>query len=163
MPIEPVAPPVGYRRGLVEVERIGDRRDGRGLRHGDVVGVGAGAVTEVREHAEDPISDGEARHVLADFDDLAGEVLADPLFFRPPDPREDAGDVEARAAPTGVPAADRRGVDADEHLVVLRRRPLDLDQLQHLGRAVPLVDDGSHLAPPFRRTGLPCFQRRPAR
>lgn len=153
---------VGDRCGLVEVEPAGDRGDRCALAHGDVVGVGAGAVSEVREHAEDPISDGEGRHVLADLDDHAREVLADPLFLRPPDAREGASEVEARAAPAAIATADGRGVNPDEHLVVLRRRTLDLDELQHLGRAVPLVDDGSHLAP-FCRMGLPCFQRRPAR
>jgi hypothetical protein len=37
-------------------------------------------------------------------------------------------------------------VDADEHLVVLRHRPLDIVDAQHVRRAVPIVDDCPHEA-----------------
>jgi hypothetical protein len=45
-----------------------------------------------------------------------------------------------------VAAGDRRGVDANEHLVVIRHGPLDVSDAQHVRRAVPIVDDCPHEA-----------------
>src|SRR5215216_4873584 len=67
-----------------------------------------------------------------------------------------------------VAARDGRRLDPDEHLVVLRHRPLDLADAQHLRRPVSIVNDCSHrvrcrraASPPHRRvTSLPLPPRR---
>ncbi len=53
---------------------------------------------------------------------------------------------------------DRRGVDTDENLVVLRDRPLDLLDSQHVRAPVPVVDYSSHAVTPIIvRTTFPVF------
>ena len=45
---------------------------------------------------------------------------------------------------------DGSRVDAKQHLVVLDRRHVDVAQLEHVGQAVPLVDDRLHRLPSRR-------------
>jgi hypothetical protein len=44
----------------------------------------------------------------------------------------------------GVAPGHGRGVDPNQHLVLLRHRPRDLTDAQNLRRAVPIVDNRSH-------------------
>jgi hypothetical protein len=121
-------PAVGEARGLLERLPLGDARDHPGLAHAHVLRVRAGA------DAEDAVADGELGDGGACGLDLARELEADRAALRAEEPGEEAADEILGAAKPAIAPARRRRVHADEHLVVLRDRPLDLFEPQNLGR-----------------------------
>src|SRR5262249_2394014 len=131
-------------------------RHGGALPDAHVLRVGAEALD-----AEDLVADGELGDGRADRLDRAGELHAEDPLPRPADADEVADAERRRLQPAAVGAGDRRGADADEQIVLLRHRPVDLLEPLHLRRAVPVVDDRLHREPPpFRvRTTLPTFWR----
>ena len=86
----------------------------------------------------------DLRHVRADRLDAARHVDAADGPLRMPQSLGRAKKI--RRAPHHVPVVGvhGRGADRDEHAVVVERRPLDLLEPQHLGRAVLAVGDHVH-------------------
>ena len=117
--------------------------------------------------AEHLVADPELRHGRTDLLDTARELRAGGRPPRTANAGEETGEPVLDAAHAhGVAAGDRRGVDPDEHLVVLRNGPVDVGDAQHLRRSVPVVDDGSHAVTSshrFRWMGAPWLHARPAR
>jgi len=116
------------------VQGVRDQRE-LARRRGDVLGVRSGLAREAG-HPEDPVSDGEPRHAVAELLDDAGDVPAD----------RERRLSEKAASRTNLPV-DR--VDPGRHRAYenLRRRgprPGDLDQLEHPGAAERVLADGAH-------------------
>jgi len=102
--------------------------------------------------AEHLVTDPKLGHGHADLLDDARELRAGDRPPRAANAGEDTGEPVFDAAhPHRVAAGDGRGVDLDEHLVVLRDGPLDFGDAQHLRRSVPIVDDCSQSVTPSRR------------
>jgi hypothetical protein len=113
--------------------------------------------------AEDAITGGELGHVVADRLDLARELVAEDLPLRAQKPGDEPAQGGLSGAEMGVGAGHAGRADPDEDLVVRGHRLGDLLDPEDLRRPVPVVHDRLHDAAFRRRTGLPCFQRRPAR
>ena len=129
-------------------------RDHRGLLEGEVgrfdgqlVLVGDGVLGErASPEAEDLVALGEHGHRRPDGHDDPGDIEPGhrlPGSAKPE--REPAGirqschDVPGRAGHAG-------GVDVQQHLVGGDARTRELCQAQHIGRPVPVLDDGAHRA-----------------
>ena len=59
-------------------------------------------------------------------------------------------------------AVNSRGVDSDQHLVLLRHRPFDVLESEHLRAPVPVVDHRSHPCPSWSGWGADGGWARPA-
>jgi hypothetical protein len=142
----------GEGRGLLERQAARLRPQAvLGGRHG----LGEGPVPR----PEDLVAGLEARHVAAGGLDLPGQVGAPDAAPGIPHQRGD----EVRQPPHEVPVGgvDRGRADPHEHTVVAGGRLLDLPELENLGRAVSVLDDGLRLeAPPPPR--VPAFRDRTA-
>ena len=114
----------------------------RVLTHAHQLGVGAEAVSVDAEHLVahrelgDPTSDG--------FDDPR-QLGSEHRSLRPGEAAEEADDERLALAKAAVGPVDGRGTDADAHLIVVRDGRLDIDELQHVRRPVPLVAHCSHV------------------
>jgi hypothetical protein len=95
--------------------------------------------------AEHVVADSKLGHVRPDLLDAAGELHAEDRLSWTPNAGEHADEpVVGEAHAHGVAAGDRRGVDLDEYLVVLRMGSLDFRDAQDFWRSVPILDDCSH-------------------
>ncbi len=126
---------VAHGRGLLEREAGRHEREDPALRDGDVLRVCSGP------HAEDTVADGELTHVHPGLLDLTREFEAENPLLGPAQARHEATDEELGAPEPRVGSRDGGRVDLDQHLVVRRDGPLDLLEVQHLGRPVPVVND----------------------
>ena len=98
-----------------------------------------------RRGAEHLITDLKLCNRRADLLDDAGELRAVRRRPRATNAREDAGEPVLDTAHAHRLAAGHGGRDhPHEHLVLRRRRPLDLLHAQHVGRPVSIVDDCPH-------------------
>ena len=168
---------VGDRGGSLEGHRVGHRRDGRGLRHTDELGVGAEAEPG---RPKDPVAWPErlygrrgffffffspptsapvgTLYGTSDGFDGPGELTAQDRLSRPANSRDRAteqrhGDATPpiRVARRTVSPGDRRRVDAHEDRVVAGRGVVDLRQPQDLRRSVSVIDHGPHREHPKLR------------
>ncbi len=146
---------VDDRSGLLEGHPRGHVRHQAAFPHADVLRVGAPA------RAEDAVSDPVLAHRRADRLDLACELRAEDLPLRAKETGEEAPEERLRRTNVAVRLIDRRRVDLDEDLVVVRHRPRDLFDPQYFRRPVPVVNNRSHgpVSPlPFIvRTTFPVF------
>ena len=101
---------------------------------------------EPANHPENLVADLELGDTGPDVLDDAGEVdtpssppRAAPSTDEPPEERVRAPDVRVGLADRGCP-------HPNEHLAITRHRPLDLLDVQDLGRPVSILHDGSHHA-----------------
>ena len=149
--------------GLVERHAGRHVRQRGALPDADKLGVRA-----VGPGAEDMVADLELDHGGAHCRDLARELHAQDPMVRSAEAGEEAARVEFGASEAAVGPVDRRGVDPDEHLVVLRHRPSDLFHSEDLRRPITVVDNGTHRQVPSavrcsRWIGPPRLQALPAR
>jgi hypothetical protein len=122
---------------------LGDRP---ALAHGDVFRVRAYL------DAEHLVADPEFGHGRPDLVDTACELRAGARASRPANAgKETDQPVLDVTHAHGVAACDRRRMDPDEHLVLLREGPLDFGDPQNFWRSVPILDDCSHQDTPSRR------------
>ena len=131
----------GQRKGGSGLER-----EIRRLRH-EVALVGTHVLGErAFTPAEDLVPGSEPCHVPTDRLDLPGHVRSPDRVLRGAQPGPRHADDE-RAGPHEVPVlrVDRGGADAHQDLAVTDGRTLDLPELQHVRRAVPVLDDRPHL------------------
>jgi hypothetical protein len=94
--------------------------------------------------AEHPVAGPERRHLAADRDDLVGELAPEDRDPRPGEPREEPNDEGLGRTEPAVSAIDRGRMDPHEQLVVLRNRPIDLSDANHVRRPVPRANGGLH-------------------
>ena len=119
-----------------------------------------GAVREqIREHA---IARPEAGHLRPDRLDDAGDIQSEAQVARPAEADEQADELGTRRDPVEIAAVHRCGADADEDLIACRDRAVELTQLDHVGRAVPIADRGLHRQPgtaagSSRRRRIPAY------
>ena len=125
-------------RRLFERHTLGHVRQQAGFAHADILGMRA--VPE----AEDAVSHVELRDRDTDRLDHAGELEAQDPPLGSQQAEHETPDERARLAHVTVRPRDRGGVDAHEHLVVLRDRPLDVLESQNGRRPIPVVDNCSH-------------------
>jgi hypothetical protein len=130
-------PCAGERRRLLEVDR-------RRLR--DEMPLLAARVLGERRarRADHRVAGREFRHGAADHFDHARAVEPEAGVLRPPQPDERADDPRRAAHHVPVVRVDRRGVDADEDVVLADLRTRNLADLQPLRRAVLLVANRLH-------------------
>ena len=93
---------------------------------------------------EDRVADLELRHRRTDRLDVTGELDPEALPSRPAGPGDHPPQDRIGAADVGVGLRHRARPDADEDLVVLRDRSLDLLDPEHVGRPVTVLNDGLH-------------------
>jgi hypothetical protein len=84
--------------------------------------------------AEDLVAGAEPRHPAADGLHDAG----------PSQPRHRPHQDRCAAHREHIADVQSGGIDADEHIAGPDRRTIDLAQLEPLGLAVPVLDDGLH-------------------
>ena len=125
--------------GFLERHGGGLAREEPVLGHGRELRVGGELVAP---RAVDLISRREPRHGCADGFNGAGEIDAqDPVLGAEPGQHAN----QERAAPEhAIAKAHARGPDADEHLVVGRRRGRDLPDFHDLRRTIARRKRGSH-------------------
>src|SRR5215207_3782065 len=132
---------LGAGRGLLEghVRRHGRKRTV--LRHRHVFSVRAEPGPVVAEH---PVADLKGGDATADRLDFSGEFIPEDGHPWSCEPGEEPID-EGLGRPQGaVCPVHRRGMDLDQHLVVLGRRLLDLGDPNHVRRTVAGVDGCLH-------------------
>jgi hypothetical protein len=129
---------VADRCSLLERHAGGDVCECSALTHADVLRM------RPRPHAEDPVAHGELAHAGPDLRDHARQLGAHDSLLRAQEAGDEPADEELGAPKPGVGSGDRRRVDLDEDLVVLRDRPVQCLEMQDLRRPIPVVDDGSH-------------------
>jgi hypothetical protein len=125
------------------------------LGHADVLGVGTGVAP-----AEDRVARLEAGDVPADRLDAPGEVHAANGDLGPAQPqgRDDDAD-QVRQTGHDVPHApvEAGRVHPHQHLAVLGRRRGDVPELEDVGGAVGVLDDGLHGDLPVRSVAASCL------
>jgi hypothetical protein len=94
--------------------------------------------------AKDPLADGELGDRRADCGDLTGQLTAENGALGATQAEEGAHEDGMSPQPPTIAAVDSRRVDLDQELVVPGDRLLDLCELLHLGRSIPVVDHCSH-------------------
>ena len=137
-PGQPLAHPVADGRRLLEGRVRRHVREHAGFPDTDVLGVRAVS------QAEHPVSHCELRDCVTHRLDHAGELEAQDPPSGSSQPEHEPPEERARTAHVAVRLRDRRGVDANENLVVLGSRSLDLLESQDGRRPVPVVDNRSH-------------------
>src|SRR5215207_11755310 len=125
----------GYGRGLFECDP-GRLRFEPVFRDGRELGEGAAVAPQVPDAAltEDLVARPEAGHLRSDRLDMAGHISSGDAVFGLAQPgTEDAQDV--RLTCHGMPdiGVDRRRANPDQHLVLPRRRAIDLGELEGVG------------------------------
>src|SRR2546423_8199642 len=102
-------------------------------------------------YAEDVLADRQIADRRARGDDLPGKLAAQDPLPRPADTKDEAADEldDKATTPVGfssvtVESVHGRGADLHQDFVVPGHGPLDLLESLHLGRPVPVVDNGSH-------------------
>ena len=133
------------RRRVLEAHRGRDRLE-RSLRSTDELG--EGALAEREQVGEDPVAGLEPRRGRADRLDDPRDIETDARVPRRTHAVEQAQELRTRRQPVEVGTVHRRGVDADEGLVVDGRRTVDLDELDDVRRAVVPPYGGPHGRPP---------------
>ncbi len=94
--------------------------------------------------AEDLVAGLELRHVLADGLDSAGQVDAPDRVLRPSTTFAHPDQVGQAPHHAPVEGVDRSRLHANEHVVVVDHRLVDLAELELVGGAVLLLDDRLH-------------------
>ena len=97
------------------------------------------------------VANGELSDRFANILHLSRNFAAEDPPLGVSDTREETPYEWVGSAAVTVCLVDRRGVDLDEDLVVLRRRAPDFLESQDVRRAVPIVDDCSHRISPRAR------------
>ena len=138
---------VRQRGRLFERQAIGRDLE-RALRRADVFRECPDAEREhVPEHA---ITGLEAGHVPPHGLDRPGHVESDALLPRGARTHEQPGECPAGVQPVEIGPVDCRGLDADEDLVGLRGRRVDVADLDDLGRPVAVAHGRLHPIPAHR-------------
>ncbi|HEX2360572.1 MAG TPA: hypothetical protein VHI11_00725 [Jiangellaceae bacterium] len=127
-------------------------RDRRHLHEGevcrlgrDVVLAGAGVLGEgAFADTHHLVAEPKSGHVLADCLDVSGHLTAPDRVLRLADPEEWTDQIGQAGHEMPDAAVDPGGADADQHLVVLDVRLVDVPELEHVGRAVRVLDNGLH-------------------
>jgi hypothetical protein len=142
--------------GLLVPQVAWERGDHPVGRDGQVLGVGAegGGV-----QPDDVIPDVEGRDVLADGDDLAGELVAEDWVLGPAQAIDQTGDERAGAKDAAVCAVDGGGVDLDQEFVRFGSWFVDVRELEGAGRAVSGADDCFHWVPSICQGTTSMLQR----
>ena len=110
------------------------------------------------------VADRELLHGRADCHDLARELAAGNAVLRPPEAFEEAPEKRLGPAPVAVGPVHRPCVHTDQNLVVSGGGALDLLDPEHVGRPVPVLDDGPHRSARWIRwIGPPRLQASPGR
>ena len=101
----------------------------------------------VPEHAVTGLEAGRAR---PNGLDRPGHVESNALLPRGARTHEQSRERPARVQPVEIRAVDARGLDADEHLVSLRNRCVDVADLDDLGRPISVAHGRLHRIPADR-------------
>ncbi len=112
------------RRGLDEIESLGDPRDGLGVEHHEV-GLGPVLADHVVIEPGDQVTGREPRHTRPDLDDDAGDVPAEAEPTTTGD-----GTTAGLGGHEHVDRVDGRGCRPDEHLPGSGTQVVDLDDLR---------------------------------
>ena len=134
---------MGERGRILEGHPTRDRLE-RLLAHADVLG--ERTLAEVEEVGEHLVAGLEPGHIRPDGGHDPGDVDADPRVLRPAQAQEQARELRPRRDPVEVGPVDRCGPDLDEHPVLRRDRPVDLDDAHDIGRAIAMADGGLHVS-----------------
>ena len=94
--------------------------------------------------AEDLVTDGEARDARANCFHRASHVQTGHAVLRPANPEADAKQVGLPGHQVNVTSADAGRVHAEQHLTSPGRGLVDVAELQHVGRAVTVLNDCLH-------------------
>ena len=97
-----------------------------------------------RRMTEHRIPDLELGDIRADGFYVTGELDTERSPSRPAEPGHQSPQEGICGANVRVGLRNRARSDPDEHLVVLRYRPVDFLDPEHLGGPVPVLNDGFH-------------------